>query len=99
MKKQLQPGFAVIELVVSVVILAAIAGAGYYVWYGHNTSPPTTVATTGSSGYRSPTTSAPTAPEVNSASDLNSAMAALNQTSISSSNQDSSQLSTETSGF
>lgn len=101
MKKQSQSGFAVVELVVVVVILAAIAGVGYYIWNSHKTNTPaaSNTSTTSSLGYQSPTTSTPTAPQVNSASDLNSAMSALNQTSVSSSNTDSSQLSTQASGF
>ena len=98
MKRQSQSGFAVVELVVVVVILAAIAIVGYYVWHGHKTQP-TSTATTNGSSYQSPTTTVPVAPQVNNASDLNSAITALNQTSISSGNVDSSQLSAEASGF
>ena len=99
MKKPSQAGFAVVELVIVLVIVAAIAGVGYYVWHSHQATPNTTATTTGSSSYQSPTTTVPPAPQVNTASDLKSAMTALNQTSVSSSNTDSSQLSTQTSGF
>lgn len=98
MKRLSQSGFAVIELGIVVIILAAIAGAGYYVWNSHKAQPATTTATS-SSSYQSPSVTTPAAPQVNSASDLNSAMAALNQTSVSSSNTDSSQLNTEAGGF
>ena len=102
MKRQSQAGFAVVELALVVVILAAVGGVGYYIWHSHKASNVTTTATTtttGNSKYQSPTTSVPAAPQVNSASDLNSAMTALNQTNVSSSNADSSQLGTEASGF
>jgi prepilin-type N-terminal cleavage/methylation domain-containing protein len=97
MKKQ--SGFAIIELVIVLVIVAAVAGVGYYVWRTHKTTPTPTATTTGSTNYQSPSTSTPTAPQVNSASDLNNAMTALNQTSITANNTDSSQLSTQASGF
>ena len=95
MKKQ-QSGFAVVELVVALVIVVALAGVGYYVWHNHKVTPATT---TSSLNYQSPTTTTPVAPKINNASDLNGAMAALNQTSVTSSNTDSSQLSTQSSGF
>ena len=97
MKKQSQAGFSVVELVVGLVIVAVIAGVGYYVWHGHMATPVAT--TTGSTSYQSPTTSAPVAPQISNASDLNSAMTALKQTSVTSSNTDSSQLSTQANGF
>lgn len=96
MKKQ--SGFAIVELVVAVVIVAAVAGVGYFVWHEHNKKTPV-VSTTTSSSYQSPTTSAPAAPQVNNASDLNSAMQALNQTNVTAGNTDSSQLSTQASAF
>jgi flagellar basal body-associated protein FliL len=102
MKKRTQSGFATVELVLLVVILIAIAGVGYYVWYGNQKTSTTTATNTSSStssGYQSPSVATPTAPQVNNASDLNSAMSALNQTSVSSSNADSNQLTTEASGF
>lgn len=98
MKKQSQSGFAVIELVVVIIIVAAIIGVGYYVWHTHNTNP-TTTATTTTADYQSPPTTTPQAPQVNKASDLNNAMQALNQTDTGSSSIDSSQLSTQASGF
>ncbi|HVC35998.1 MAG TPA: hypothetical protein VNE40_00935 [Candidatus Dormibacteraeota bacterium] len=91
MKKQ-QSGFAIIELFISIVVIAVIVGIGYFVWHGHQ-------ATTNKLGYKSPAVATPTAPHINSSSDLNSALQALNQTSVSSSNTDSSQLSTQASGF
>lgn len=100
MKKQ--TGFALVELLVVVVLIGAIAGVGYFVWHEHNRKSP--VATTSTSSntaatYQSPSTSVPTAPQINNASDLNSAMQALNQTDITAGNTDSSQLGTEAAAF
>lgn len=96
-----QSGFAVVELVVVVVLLAAVAGTGYYVMHvrSQKNQPTTATASSTPSGYQSPSVAAPVAPQVNSASDLNSAMQALNQTNVTASNTDSSQLSTQASGL
>lgn len=100
MKKLSQSGIAVVELAVVLVVLVALGGAGYYVWHSHKANNNnTTATTTSSSSYQSPSTSVPAAPQVNSASDLNSAMSALNQTNVTAGNTDSSQLSTQASAF
>lgn len=96
MKKQ--TGFALVELLVVVVLIGAIAGVGYFVWHEHNRKSPVATTST-SSTYQSPSTSVPTAPQINNASDLNSAMQALNQTDITAGNTDSSQLDTEAAAF
>lgn len=98
MKKQSQSGFAIVELVVVVVIIAAIVVVGYFVWHEHNSNNAATKTTT-ASNYQSPPVTAPTAPQVNNASDLNGAMQALNQTNVTAGSIDSSQLSTQASGF
>ncbi len=98
MKKQ-QSGFTIVEVVLVIVIVAAIAGVGYYVWHGQKATPTTTAATTSAPTYQSPPTSVPPAPPVNSASDLNNAMSALNQAGVSSNNTDNNQLSSQASGF
>ena len=97
MKKQSQTGFAVVELIVILVVAVVIAGAGYYVWHNHHKTQ--TAATTSSLNYQSPPVTTPAAPKISSPSDLSKAIQTLNQTSISSSNTDSSQLSTQASGF
>ena len=100
MKKQLtQSGFAIVEMAIIVVLAAAIVATGIFVWHEHskNNATATTITVTG--GYQSPTTTTPPAPQINTASDLSSALSALNQTSVSSSNVDSGQLSTYSSGF
>ena len=89
-------GFAAIETVITVVIVAAIAVTGYYVWRNHNNSQSSTAS---SLNYQSPPVTTPGAPQVTTASDLNSAVQALNQTSVSSNNVDSTQLSNQAAGF
>ena len=102
MKRNRRTGFAVLELIVVIVLVIAILGVGYYVWHNRKSGVKTTSTSAPSttSKYQSPTTTTPLAPpQVNNSADLNAAMQALNQTSISSSNTDSSQLSTQASGF
>jgi len=98
MKKQ--SGFAGLELLVVVVIVAAVAFVGYYVWHGHDikTTPIVPVAAN-SSAVPSSSTSVPAAPQITTASDLNKAMQAINETHVSSNTADSSQLATQTQGF
>ena len=91
MKKH-QTGFALIELLVALVLLVGVAAVGYYVYSNRVSSGQT--ATTSSS---TPTTF--TAPQVNSTSQLSSALQTLNSAGISGNATDSSQLSTQTSGF
>ena len=99
MKKH-QSGFALIELVVILVILVGVIGVGYYI-YSHRSGAVTSqTATTSSSS--TPTSTAPTtfaAPQVNSPAQLSSALTALNNADISGNSTDSSQLTTQTSGF
>ena len=101
MERNRRTGFAVLELIVVIVLVIAILGVGYYVWHNRKSAVKTTHSSTVSttSKYQSPTTVTPLAPQVNNSADLNAAMQALNQTSISSSNIDSSQLSTQANGF
>ena len=103
MKKQSQAGFAVVELAVIVVVLAGLGGISYFVWSQHqdkNKHTPTVSSVTAPAvASQSTSPSTPTAPQVNSASDLNSAAQALDQTDTSASNSDSSQLSSQASGF
>ncbi len=98
MKKLNKSGFALFEAIIIVVIIVAIVAVGYLVIKGHKSSGSNTALNNGST-YQSPTTSTPAAPQINSASDLNSAMSALNQAGISSNTTDSNQLSSQTSTF
>jgi hypothetical protein len=97
MKKLSQSGFAAVETVLLVVIVAAIAGIGYYVWHTHNNVDKLTSTSETPDTINSVST--PKAPQINKASDLNRAIQVLNRTDVTASNTDSSQLSTETSGL
>lgn len=96
MKKQ--SGFAGLELIVVVVVVAAIAFVGYYVIHGNNVANKVTPAVASSVSTTPPVTTPP-APKITTASDLNSALQALNGTSVSSNNTDSSQLTTQSQSF
>ena len=105
MKKQTQQsGFAIVELVILVVVLAVLGGMSYFIL--HHTKkvqPATTASTVNVPAVENQTattsTSVPAAPQVNSASDLNSAMQALNQTDMNANGTDSTQLGSQSSGF
>lgn len=91
-----QSGFAAIELVLVLVIVAAIGGIGYYATHKHSQANQQSVATSAS---QPAPVSTPVAPQITTASDLNTAMQALNQTQVGANNTDSSQLNTQVSGF
>lgn len=92
-----QSGFAVIELVIVVVILAAIGFAGWWVYQRqHNKT--TTANMTPTTSTQSPVANnVSSAPVVNSTSGLDAALNTLNQNDPSAANSsDSSQLSSQT---
>lgn len=97
MRSQQQSGFAIVELVVVVAILAAIGVAGWWVYQRQNTAD-TTASTSPTSSTQSPVAkNVSTAPPVNSTSDLDSALSTLNQNDPgTASGSDSSQLSSQT---
>jgi hypothetical protein len=97
--KKTSSGFAAVEGIVAAAILAAIVVVGYYVVKINNTHIPTISANSSTKTPTSPPVTTPTAPTINNASQLNSAMTALNQTSVSSNNVDNNQLSTESAAF
>ncbi len=97
MKKQ--SGFAGLELLVVVVIVVAVAFVGYYVWHGNNIKTTPVVPVSTNSSVASSSTAVPSAPQITTASDLNKAMQALNDTHVSSNTADSSQLATQAQGF
>lgn len=102
MKKVSQQGFAIVELVVLVALIAAIGVIGYFVWHGHNikvNSPLSNTTASSEASNQSKSASTPAAPQITNASGLNSAMTALNQTSVSSNSLNSNQLTSDSSGF
>lgn len=96
MKKQ--SGFATVELVLLAVIVAAIAGVGYYVIKNHNTGQSTAAFINAETSTSAPVTTPPV-PQVNTTADLTTAFNTLSQTSIGANSNDSSQLTTQSSGL
>lgn len=97
MKKQ--AGFAIVEAVLIVVILAGLGGAGYVVWHRNHHKTTSQTATTSSTTNSPASTAVPTAPQIKTSSDLNTALQTLNQTNLSANNADSSSLNTQASAF
>ncbi len=105
MKKN-QTGFSAIEGLIVVGAVIVIGALGYYV-YQHNYKTKAGVVTVKASkanspaylGYKSPTTTTQAPPTITSASSLTTAYNVLSQTSVSSNNVDSSQLSSQASNF
>lgn len=96
MKKQ--SGFVVVEVIILALVIVAIGATAFYVLQ-NNTKNVTTLSSLSPNNYQSPPDTTPTAPTINNAANLKTAMQILNQTSISSSNTDSNQLSTQTAAF
>lgn len=100
MKIKSQSGFSVVELLLLVVLVLAVAGVGYYVWHANKTSlAPSPSNVVKKATYTSPPVTTASAPTITNKSDLNSAYQLLNQTSIYSNNTDSSQLSVQSNGL
>jgi Tfp pilus assembly protein FimT len=93
-----QSGFAIVELAIVVVIVAAIVVIGLWV---HNRSKTTTANTLPTNSTQSPVANnVSTAPAISKASDLDSALDTLNQNDPGTANgSDSSQLNSQTSTF
>lgn len=91
-----QSGFAVAELVLVVVILAAIGLAGWWVYQHHHTAT-TTASTTPANNTQSPVANnVSAAPAVTKTGDLDSALNTLDQNDPSAANSsDSSQLDSQ----
>jgi len=82
-------GFAILELILVVAIVAAVVVVGYYVWHGdqiqnNEPAPSSSMATV---------VGVPTAPKINSKTSLNMALNDLDSTSVSANSNYSSQLS------
>lgn len=93
-----QTGFAIVELAIVVVIIAAIVVIGLWV---HNRSKTTTANTLPTNSTQSPVANnVSTAPAVNKTSDLDSALDTLNQNDPgATSSSDTSQLNSQASTF
>lgn len=87
-----QKGFAFLELVLVAVVVAAVAFAAVTAYNRHQ-------AATGVAADTSATASVPAAPQVTSAPDLSAAETALDSVNVDNNASDSSQLSSQASGF
>lgn len=99
-----QAGIAIIDGLLIIVVAAGLVGiGGYTVWHRYDKktaiSPPNPLYTTVKLDYTSPTLVTPSAPAINSASGLNSALQTLNETNVTAGSVDSAQVSTEAAGF
>lgn len=96
-------GFSAIELIVILVVFAGLAGAGYmYMKMKNNsdtTATTTSTSTAPTSNSQSSSGSIPTAPQVNSNKDLDTALNTLNQTNLDDGSSDGTQLGTQSSAF
>jgi cytoskeletal protein RodZ len=94
MRKQI--GFAFLELVLVVVVVAAVGFTAVTAYNHHKAAEQPAVSTDTS---QPAVASVGAAPQVTSAPDLNAAETALDQTDVDASSSDSSQLSSQSSGF
>lgn len=92
MKRVHQAGFAMFELVLIVVFVAAVAGVGYMVIKQRSNTADTTVSTSGAS-------SVPAAPAINKTSDLTTAEQTLHDIDLDAGANDSASLDAQTNGF
>ncbi len=101
MKSLRQHGFTAIEAIIIVVVLAGLAGVGYVFisMYHKATTPVASVTTTNGSTSQTASVSVPSAPQVKSSSDLNSALSTLNQVDLDAGLSDSSQLGSQSSAL
>jgi flagellar basal body-associated protein FliL len=95
-----QQGFSAVEAIVILGVIVVLAGAGYGYMKMHNNhgTPASSTNTSAVSVQVSPVT-VPVAPQVNSNSDLNTALNTLNQTNLDAGSSDSSQLNSQSGNF
>jgi|SRR5581483_3695707 len=94
-----QSGFAVIETFIIIVVFVGLAYGGYFVWHQNKTQAAIDKPTPVILGYNSPAVTTASAPTIANPSDLNQAMAALNNTDVAASATDNAQLGVQASGF
>ena len=94
MSARKQYGFSVVEAVIAVLVVAAIGVTGYLAYNRMKDSSKTPTAS-----EQTENATAPSAPSVGSAKDLDSASKALDNTNLDASASDTAQLDSETSNF
>ena len=96
--RQSQTGFSAVELLIVIVVVAVLALVGYSVYQWQNNKPATTANT--QSDSETMAGNVPSAPAINTSSDLDEASTTLDQMDISASNSsDSSQLDSQLAAF
>jgi cytoskeletal protein RodZ len=90
MQRTKQAGFAVLELVLIIVFLVALGGIGYVVVHKHTSGNAATPTAT-----KAQPATAPSAPQVNSTSDLTKAEQTLDSTDTDAGTSDINQLNTQ----
>lgn len=83
-----QSGFSVIEVIITLVIIAAIGGAGYYLYSQRADD----TANTQNSSQSTAATGVAEAPAINATADLTTAEQALDQTNLDASDADTQEL-------
>lgn len=89
-----QRGFSAVEVVIAIVVVAAIGGTGYLAYDRMKDAGKAPTASD-----QAENGSAPTAPDVKDTDDLDSATKALDDTNVDASVSDSTQLDTELNNF
>lgn len=89
-----QRGFSAVEVVIAIVVVAAIGGTGYLAYDRMQDAGKTPTASD-----QADNGSAPTAPDVKDTDDLDSAAKTLDDTNVDASLSDSTQLDTELNNF
>jgi len=87
-------GFSTVEAAVIIVVLAALGGVGFWV-FNRQSNDESQVP----SLSQGESVDAPTAPEVNSAGDLDAVVSTLDAMNLEASNSDNSELDTQANGF
>lgn len=95
-----QAGFSVVELFIVAIVVVALAMVGYTVYNRQNDNKAATTTSSQSVNTDAVATDVPTAPAINSTSDLDKASAALDQIDPSvSSDSDVSQIDSQLANF
>jgi hypothetical protein len=97
MKRIREAGFAVVELVIVLLILAALVGGGYWVY--KQRSDDKDYKNTTNTTQEADDTDTATAPQVNDTDDLQPAEKALDDTNLDASTEDGAELDSQTSSF
>lgn len=90
-------GFSAVELIIVLVVLVGVAGTGYaYMKMKNNATPAATTTTTTT---QTASSDVPSAPQIKSNSDLDTALNTVNSVNLDASSSDSSQLGSQSSNF